>query len=914
MRWRRNGFPLAALLLLASPVSGETMALHANVADGVASSIDLRGLDRQSPRCGFTIDGSSIGLAYIIPFELPLISGSLQSVDFVVRIAGVAGVPSFNADVYGLLYRNSGDLRQTDFYGGPYADPGSHPGIPIADDFLTPANAEGESVHLSQNTALKSYVQGQIDAGAGAGDFLFLRLSPDPTTFPADFVGYNIHAAEAAAEADRPRLVLRFSKAESPSPVITEFVVDDHYIQPGEEALFSWQARDFDTLILSDGVRSWDLLAPGITNPLPLTFPESREVTLIASTAMESVRSSVLVEVGPPRPNLLLFLVDDMGWQDTSVPFLTDSSGIPQVTSLNERYRTPHMEGLASQGMRLTSAYTLPVCTPSRTSLMTGLNAARHHVTNFTKPDLSESYYMDSFLFLDPPPWLKEGIDPAIFPTLPQLLGENGYRTLHVGKAHFGPTDLPAGNPVNLGFDINIAGNGIGRPGSYYGTDNFGAGTNRAVPHMEAYFGQDIFLTEALTQEMVREITTSVDLGKPFFAYMSHYAIHTPFQPDPRFAPNYPDLGPDERAYATLIEGMDKSLGDLLTALRNLGVAEDTLVLFLSDNGGNAPMWEDENNPRVASNAPLRGRKGMRYEGGIRVPAIASWASNDPVNAFQSSFPIPANSLSGSIVSIEDWFPTLLSVAGIDSPPVDGTDISPVLKGEPSPRPQILTLHFPHDHKNAYFSVYREDNYKLIVNYGDYTHELYDLDADLSESNNLIDSTPARAASMAYALAYELQSFGAQYPVYDSNGDIRGFRVPEFPELDLDGDGLKDAEEDTNRNGLLDESETDPQSVDTDLDGGSDFLEWATGLDPRDPSRRFALHLSQSAGNKWHLTFPSRNGFRYWIQSASSPTSTWADSPGLVTGDAVETSLLVSQPTSAIPVFFRFGVREDVRP
>jgi arylsulfatase A-like enzyme len=457
------------------------------------------------------------------------------------------------------------------------------------------------------------------------------------------------------------------------------------------------------------------------------------------------------------RPNVLVFLVDDMGWQDTSVPFHHDAAGKPVVSDLNRRYRTPNMEKLAAQGMKFTRAYAHPVCTPSRITLMTGKNASRHRVTNWTNPDGTENGDNDVKHLRSPDGWGKTGISPDE-KALPTLLKQAGYRTIHCGKAHFGSKQAFGQHPQALGFDVNIAGNEIGHPASYFAKQDFGKGPNH-VTGLDKWHGKDGFLTDILTQELGGALEASVKDKKPFFAYMAHYAVHTPFMEDPRFAANYPDLAPAQRAYATLIEGMDRSLGDLLAKLEALGVAENTLVLFLSDNGGDAPIPNDNASPIVSGNAPLRGKKGMRYEGGIRVPMIAAWAKPGPGNAF----PIAAGSRTDDLVTLADVFPTVTDLAGIpDAKPWDGHDLLPYLKGDTSyHRPQSLVTHYPHGHNNDHYSILHDGQWKLIRNWADGSSELYDLANDLAESKNLALEQPERVKTMSVELGRRLDDYGA---------------------------------------------------------------------------------------------------------------------------------------------------------
>ena len=261
------------------------------------------------------------------------------------------------------------------------------------------------------------------------------------------------------------------------------------------------------------------------------------------------------------RPNIILFLVDDMGWQDTSVPFYS------QRTPLNDIYETPNMERLAAQGMKFTNAYACSVSSPSRVSLLTGMNAARHRVTNWTLfKNQSTDRISDVLNF---PQWNVNGIcqvDDIELTTkvtaLPQLLKNAGYHTIHCGKAHFGAINTPGENPYHFGYEVNIAGHAGGGLASYLGENNFGnkpigvPNHPQAVPGLEKYWGKDIFATEALTIEAMAALDKAKKLGQPFFLYMAHYAIHIPIDKDKRFYQKYIDKGldPREAAYAALIE------------------------------------------------------------------------------------------------------------------------------------------------------------------------------------------------------------------------------------------------------------------------------------------------------------------------------------------------------------------------
>ncbi|MEM9365029.1 MAG: sulfatase-like hydrolase/transferase [Planctomycetota bacterium] len=292
-------------------------------------------------------------------------------------------------------------------------------------------------------------------------------------------------------------------------------------------------------------------------------IPIDRLISLLTCACLGHFPSVVIAEESKDRPNVVVFLVDDMGLMDTSVPFLQDESGNAKSYPLNKLYRTPNMQRLARTGIRFSHFYAMSVCSPTRVSIMTGQNAARHHTTQWISPEANNRGRYG------PPEWNWTGLKSRDF-TLARCLQSNGYRTIHVGKGHFGPFDHEGADPTNLGFDVNIGGRAIGAPASYFGKDNFDrrknqSGTQRAkdrrVPRLEKYHGTDTHLTEALTQEALEQITKRVESDQRFFLYLAHYAVHSPHQSDPRFADNYvnTDLPERGKAFATLIEGMDRS-------------------------------------------------------------------------------------------------------------------------------------------------------------------------------------------------------------------------------------------------------------------------------------------------------------------------------------------------------------------
>ena len=465
------------------------------------------------------------------------------------------------------------------------------------------------------------------------------------------------------------------------------------------------------------------------------------------------------------RPNIIVFLVDDMGLMDTSVPFLTDGSGNRVRHSLNNWYHTPNMERMAEQGICFSTLYAQSVSSPSRASLLTGQNATRHRTTNWIN---AESNNRTPF---GPPDWNWKGLTKDI-PTMPKVLQQAGYKTIHIGKAHFGCMDSEGENPLNLGFDVNIAGSGIGHPGSYYGEWGYGhikGSKARAVPDLEKYHGTDTFLTEALTLEAKGLMDKALAKEKPFFLYMSHYAVHAPFATDKRFYDRYiaKGLSHKEAQYAGLVEGMDKSLGDLMDYLEVKGIAQNTVIIFMSDNGGYTIG-------RTNKNYPLSEGKGSLKEGGIREPMIVCWPGVTQ----------PAT-VNVTPVIIEDFFPSILELAGmkgrIHTPQIiDGRSFVAQLKGKQGDQKRPLYFHYPNNWGERYEttgapqSAVIEGDWKLIYYYESQTSALFNLKEDISEQQNLIGEKAYQkiALKLAKDLTRHLKKTNATMPVVKVTGDF----------------------------------------------------------------------------------------------------------------------------------------------
>lgn len=462
------------------------------------------------------------------------------------------------------------------------------------------------------------------------------------------------------------------------------------------------------------------------------------------------------------RPNVIVFLVDDLGWQDVAEPFA------PARTAANERYQTPNLQRLCREGVKFSDAYAHTVCSPSRVSLLTGAAAARHGVTHWTLQQGERTDRTPADLV--PPRWNWNGLQPApgvpdsfVVPparTLPGRFAAAGYRTIAVGKAHFGAIGTPGAEPTNLGFHVNIAGHAAGAPSSYLAETGFLRNDRDRlwqVPGLAHWHGQDRFLTDVLTVEAKAQLAAARSAGQPFFLYLAHYAIHTPLDADRRFVQRYRDAGlpENEARYAALVEGVDASLGELLDWLDEARLADDTIVLFLSDNGG-LSAHARAGQPHT-HNAPLRSGKGSGYEGGTRVPFAVRWPGR-----------VRAGATCRTPAQLEDVLPTLCELVGIDGQGGDGRSLAPALRGEPLPdRP--LFWHHPHlwganGPGIEPYSAVRLGAHKLLWFHRDGRCELYDVVADLGETNDLHAAEPALAARLRQDLRDHLLATAAALP------------------------------------------------------------------------------------------------------------------------------------------------------
>ncbi|WP_167611116.1 sulfatase [Maribellus sediminis] len=415
------------------------------------------------------------------------------------------------------------------------------------------------------------------------------------------------------------------------------------------------------------------------------------------------------------RPNILIINVDDMGWRD--VGFMGSNY-----------YETPNIDKMAAEGMVFTNAYAgASNCAPSRACMMSGQWTPRHGI--YTVESSERGKASDRKLI---PVTNNEYISEDNL-LLPQVLTEAGYSTCHAGKWHL------SDNPLDFGFQQNIGGSHAGNPGSYYPP-------YKNVPSITAK-SDDEYLTNRIMDEVLQFVDTLHN--RPFFLYYAPYAVHTPIHPVKELKPKYdakaPWNGQQNSAYATLVENLDTQIGRLLQKLAEKGSLENTFILFTSDNGGVF---------RITKQWPLRAGKGSYYEGGIRVPMFASWKGK--IDAGSSEVP----------VSNLDFYPTILEVAGIEKPAdkiLDGTSLLPVIFHGTDLQRELF-WHFPiyleggnDETQDPLFrtrpgSAIRDGKWKLIQYFENNDLELYNLENDIQEKNNMAETNKAKAEELLQKL------------------------------------------------------------------------------------------------------------------------------------------------------------------
>lgn len=454
------------------------------------------------------------------------------------------------------------------------------------------------------------------------------------------------------------------------------------------------------------------------------------------------------------KPNILFILADDLGYHDLSVMG-------------SQYYETPNIDQIAKQGMIFTEGYAAcQVCSPSRASIMTGQFPSRHGITDWIGAETGES-------------WRKKGRQNKLLPpdyehrlpneltTLPEALKAEGYKTYFAGKWHLGGE---GSSPEDHGFDINVGGYESGGPRGGY----FDPYQNPRLPNRKA--GENLSMRLASeTVDFINENNPN-ETGQPVFAFLSFYAVHGPIQTTKQKWEKYRakaeqmeiaetgfEMGhflpirqnQDNPIYGGLVESMDDAVGLVIAELRLLGLEENTIVIFTSDNGGVVA-----GDAYATSNKPLRGGKGYQYEGGIKEPYFIK---------------VPGLTHAGQMSSIPvsgiDFFPTLLELIGAKQLPqahIDGKSLVPLIRGDIMPdRP--LIWHYPHygNQGGRPSSIIREANWKLIHYYEDSTQVLHNLESDPREINDLSLRNPEKVKELNDKLFAHLLSTGARFPSRD---------------------------------------------------------------------------------------------------------------------------------------------------
>jgi arylsulfatase A-like enzyme len=451
------------------------------------------------------------------------------------------------------------------------------------------------------------------------------------------------------------------------------------------------------------------------------------------------VRSAGAGPVAPRPPNIVFFLIDDWGWTDLG------SYG-------SKFYQTPNMDRLAAEGMKFTQAYSAcTVCSPTRAATMTGKYPARLRVTDYIPGNVRP------FAKLRVPEWTMHL--PLSERTIAEELKTRGYVTGHFGKWHLGGAGF---EPEKQGFDVNFGGGASGAPGGYF--------PPYGVPATASERGGEL-LTDRITREVVTFIETN--RNQPFFAYVPHYAVHTPLQAKREVIEKYQKriatgMLHTNAVYAALLESVDDSVGVVLQKLRELNLEQNTVIFLTGDNGGltrtiRSGVW---GGPLSTDNSPLRAGKGSAYEGGVRVPLIVKW---------------PGVIRSGSVDDVTpvispDFFPTILDLAGAPAagrPVVDGVSLDHVLRGAGRLSRDAVFWHYPHYHAGGAtpYSAVRAGDWKLIHFFEDDHVELYNLRQDLSETNNLAKTEFKRATELRIALEAWRTKMGAQLPTENPSYD-----------------------------------------------------------------------------------------------------------------------------------------------
>jgi arylsulfatase A len=441
--------------------------------------------------------------------------------------------------------------------------------------------------------------------------------------------------------------------------------------------------------------------------------------------------------------NVVLILIDDMGWMDLSCQG-------------SKYYETPHIDSLAAQGIRFTDGYAAcAVCPPTRASVMTGQYPGRIRITDWIRarfqggkvpangknPGGLTTPRKGRLAVARNPLWMEH--DQV---TIAEALKPAGYVSCHIGKWHLGPDDY---YPTKQGFAFNYGGCDYGQPPSYF--DPYSNGRlKQGIPTLKPR-KEGEYLTDREGDEAVSFIKAHKD--KPFFLYFANYAVHTPIQARKDITAKYeakPKTNQKNAKYAAMVESVDQAVGKIIQTLEDEGLTDKTLIIFTSDNGGlSGPT----------NNQPLRAGKGYAYEGGIRVPVIVKWPGQ-----------IKAGSISEQPVISCDYMPTILEATAnkpLAGQVIDGVSLVSHLKsnGSKALDREAIYWHFPHyRHKPGPYSIIRDGDFKLLKFYEGPKLELYNLRDDLSEKKDLASQMPEKVKALDAKLMAHLKSIHALIP------------------------------------------------------------------------------------------------------------------------------------------------------
>ena len=519
-------------------------------------------------------------------------------------------------------------------------------------------------------------------------------------------------------------------------------------------------------------------------------------MAVLAALAVHIADSVATAAEAKQKPNIVFFLVDDMGWMDTTV-------------NGSRYYETPNMERLARRGMMFSDAYAAsPLCSPTRSSIMTGKYPARLGITTpvcHLPPDPNWTQYPPSA-----PPTQK-----AICPnsrrflpleeyTVAEALRDGGYRTGHFGKWHLGVT--PEHWPEKQGFEVAIHGKPDPGPPSYLSPYGFKDGTLKDGPPGE-------YLADRLTDEALKFI--EANHGRPFFCNLWHHSVHGPWGHKEEITKGYVDRKDprgkqDNPVMCSMLKSVDESLGRVLDKLQELKLADRTIVIFTSDNGGNChnpienktnpaairrlehyTRWADTKTP--TNNDPLRDGKGSIWEGGTRIPLVVCWPGE-----------VEAGSKCAEVVSSVDFYPTILEMVGLTRDPAqlfDGESFVPLLKQAGHLKRAAIFCHFPHSfgRRSPAASYVRQGDWKLVHNY-DTTifkseYYLYNLKDDIGETRDLSQQRPDKLKELCELMGRFVKDTGAVLPIpnpaYDGKKAAMGGWVDKTNSAVLEGGNLR---------------------------------------------------------------------------------------------------------------------------